>query len=353
MEKQHKKNKKKKSKAASHDPTFATSVIDKALDLPAEDLLRMAQEYLDALNITEAEKVLHHAVTKYPDNVNLLDTYAELKFSLGEAEKGIMLQKKSVELDPHSNGSKYLNLAEFLKGSESIKAYMKGIELLTTLSESLIMAGNTAEAEEKKKQISSAYAAIAEIYMTDCCDEEGAEEKCEKNLQLALSLDPFNGDALQCLANLRILRERDPEASALLDKILEQTFKEEISPFNADFSKQTARLLMEIERYPDCIKVLEKVISTSEDNVEAWYLLAYANFTAKNYAPARDCVKNVRELLAKPDLKDPEIEEATAELEAKLKEIDPLGVETMEEGEKAESYESISENEEKMEEEHH
>jgi Tfp pilus assembly protein PilF len=57
-------------------------------------------------------------------------------------------------------------------------------------------------------------------------DEDNAESTCETCLQNALNIDPSNTDALQCLANLRILRERDTEASELLDKVLEQVLSE-------------------------------------------------------------------------------------------------------------------------------
>jgi predicted O-linked N-acetylglucosamine transferase (SPINDLY family) len=102
-----------------------------------------------------------------------------------------------------------------------------------------------------------------------CSFEEGAEQNCEKSLQIALTTDPTNSDALQCLANLRILRERDQEAGELLDKVMAQMFpaEGEGNPFNADFCKQTSRLLMELSRYEDCIKVLDSVVSMSEDNV--------------------------------------------------------------------------------------
>lgn len=57
-------------------------------------------------------------------------------------------------------------------------------------------------------------------------DEENAENACETCLQSALNIDPTNTDALQCLANLRILRERDAEGSELLDKVLAQVLSE-------------------------------------------------------------------------------------------------------------------------------
>lgn len=122
------------------------------------------------------------------------------------------------------------------------------------------------------------------------------------------------------------------------------------NPYNADFCKQTARLLMEISRFADSAKVLEVVVAHMEENVEAWYLLAYAHFSAGNYAGAQECLKNVSDLMMKPELKDQEIEEASAELEAKLKELDAAGVQQMEKGDEDEDEEDEEgEKEEKME----
>ncbi len=106
---------------------------------------------------------------------------------------------------------------------------------------------------------------------------------------------------------------------------------------------------MELARYTDCVKVLDNVVNTSEDNVEAWYLLAYANYSAGKYSACRDCVGVLHQLFQKPDLKDQEIEDATAELETKLKEIEATQGEKMEEAEddKEEDYEDIEEGSEK------
>jgi len=117
--------------------------------------------------------------------------------------------------------------------------------------------------------------------------------------------------------------------------------------FNADFKKQTARLLMEISRYADCVKVLDTVVSSSEDNIEAWYLLAFANFSAEKYSAAKECVTALHQLFAKPELKDQEIEDATKELEEKLAEIEKNKPEKMEdekenENENEDDYEDIS-----------
>ncbi len=67
------------------------------------------------------------------------------------------------------------------------------------------------------RQQASAYASIAELYMTEpLCDEPDAEITCEQSLTTALQIDPQNIDSLQAMGNLRMLRGKDKEAAVLL-----------------------------------------------------------------------------------------------------------------------------------------
>lgn len=72
------------------------------------------------------------------------------------------------------------------------------------------------------KQIASAYASLADLYMTDLCDEPNAEEKCEESLKAALEKDSENIDALQSLGNLRMIRNKDDEAKIHLGRVYKQ-----------------------------------------------------------------------------------------------------------------------------------
>jgi len=97
---------------------------------------------------------------------------------------------------------------------------------------------------ETRKQLCSAYCSIAELYLTDLCDEPDAESCCEKALQSALKLDeiatesseeinnnnamdvdgenqkifPPQPDALQTMANLRLSQSRGQEALVYIMK---------------------------------------------------------------------------------------------------------------------------------------
>jgi Tfp pilus assembly protein PilF len=52
-----------------------------------------------------------------------------------------------------------------------------------------------------------------------CSDEPNAEQNCEASLKDALSVDQNNIDALQSLANLRMVRSKDEEARVHLLKV--------------------------------------------------------------------------------------------------------------------------------------
>lgn len=55
--------------------------------------------------------------------------------------------------------------------------------------------------------------------MTDLSDEPDAEVNCEAALKEALNVDQNNIDALQTLANLRMVRSKDDEARPHLIKV--------------------------------------------------------------------------------------------------------------------------------------
>lgn len=64
--------------------------------------------------------------------------------------------------------------------------YKKGIEVLKCDAETLKLLGKDDDCLLAVKQVASAYASIAELFMTDLCDEPNAEKSCEMALKEAL-----------------------------------------------------------------------------------------------------------------------------------------------------------------------
>ena len=52
---------------------------------------------------------------------------------------------------------------------------------------------------------------------------------------------------------------------------------------SVDFRMQTSRLLIELECWKQAITVLEGVVGEDDEQVEAWYLLAFGLYKLKKY----------------------------------------------------------------------
>lgn len=166
-----------------------------------------------------------------------------------------------------------------------------------------------------RRQLCSAHCSIAELYLTDLCDEPDAEANCEKELESALKLDEISSnlhdaasnstmddklsppppDALQTMANLRMSQSRPQDALECILKAYDrmrvgceamaslvglandgeeiETKQEAQELLEVDaasnlpsygFRCQTAKLLMEIASTISCE---EKKASSDEDNV--------------------------------------------------------------------------------------
>lgn len=140
---------------------------------------------------------------------------------LGEDEKAKQLIERSIQLNPQQDGQKYCNLAEMNKGQDAVQLYREGIRVLESDATRHADSHSEAMSALAVRQRASAMASIAELYMTaPLCDEANAEQTCEECLATALQVDADNLDALQCLANLRLLRDKDDEAKELIKKVV-------------------------------------------------------------------------------------------------------------------------------------
>jgi hypothetical protein len=110
---------------------------------------------------------------------------------------------------------------------------------------------------------------MAELFLTDLCFEDGAEQSCEQLVGMAQAQDPSNLDGLQVMASLRLSQSRALDAAPVLLEVHRQTMQRRaaynqrtivqdlISPVGAegddgeddipsmDFSLQTAKMLVE------------------------------------------------------------------------------------------------------------
>jgi len=62
------------------------------------------------------------------------------------------------------------------------------------------------------------------------------------------------------------------------------------------------------------MQILESVVAEDDEHVEAWYLLAFAFFRLKKHVTAEECCTNVRNLIIKFKIANPDLESGTLEI---------------------------------------
>lgn len=161
--------------------------------------------------------------------------------------------------------------------------YKKGIQVLGADAESYQAGKREEDIIVAVRHIGSAYASIADLYMTDLCDEPEAEEHCQNALNEAFKVDKDNIEAHQSMANLRLVRNNDQEAKKHLTVVFQQIQKirealNEVAVIDVmkqqshqninqlrqmpsvDFRLHTANLLVKIEEYKKSVKILDSII---------------------------------------------------------------------------------------------
>ncbi len=98
-------------------------------------------------------------------------------------------------------------MGQMLSGPESLLAFNKGCEILRKDLKAKANRG-AAKLTGVKQKLIAGLCAIAELFMTDLCEQEVAEQLCYKVLAEALKLDKNNYEALQLLASFRVRSTR-------------------------------------------------------------------------------------------------------------------------------------------------
>ena len=262
-----------------------------------------------------------------------------------------------------------LYLGQLSSEKEALEAVRKGIEELEAcvrLRETLCEQNQDMETEEEgpsaeeslqetRRQLSAAFCTIAELFLTDLCFEENAEQQCEAAVVAAMKIkDSCDGDplidSLQCMASLRLSQGRGEEAAKYMLQAYSKMKRgcEELSALvglkkddcddastqaveltdvdaanslpDFDFRCQSAKLLMECatvlkaekgdasimpKQVVECsyasIQVLASLLAENDEVIEVWYLMgcAYAAASPPDLDAAAQYWGRASELLTK------------------------------------------------------
>ena len=256
-----------------------------------EDLLGKAAELLDECQFDAAEKFCQRALEMDGDNVVALEMSANLLVERGEVERAQHCLGRAITVCPDSGHTKYLTAAQLFTGSTSRDLYCRAVELLTR--------------EGLTHQLSSAYVALSELYMSDLCDEPEAQTEAENYISLALEADPGNPESWQAQANYRLVTEQFEAAKESMRKSLLlwlpqhsaflQTGEGTETSLSYTSRITTVQLLLDLEMLDEATQIAEGLIEEDDEVVAPWYLLGWLNYLRED----PDYWGNVRHYLAR------------------------------------------------------
>ncbi|KAL7514167.1 hypothetical protein ACHAXN_013269 [Cyclotella atomus] len=285
---------KKTKQGSSSKPISLEDVLSQAETAMQTADIEMALQLFEYAASVLRERVHGAASTSTADDANtktltsVLGKLGELKASTGDIEgartefldaielmgnreqhqeSGEMIAEEEVNLAAAQHcehvASLYLYLGQLSSGCEAFTSFTTGVGelkravgILDRMCGLRLDGGNGLKSEmevdgdeemsldelrryldETRRQLCSAHCSIAELYLTDLCDEPDAEANCEKELESALKLDELSSkfydtvskdkmmdvenndaltppppDALQTMANLRMSQSRPQDA---------------------------------------------------------------------------------------------------------------------------------------------
>ena len=123
---------------------------------------------------------------------------------VGDKKLALEAFRRSVTLEPDKGYEKYLTLGQLCTNEESLKFLTRGIELVKI------------EAPVEKRKLSKAYCSIAELYLTDLCQSQNAQNCCKDAVDNAIAADATNPEGYHLAASYLISSNKFEEAKLKL-----------------------------------------------------------------------------------------------------------------------------------------
>ncbi|KAK6455495.1 uncharacterized protein RJT20DRAFT_128749 [Scheffersomyces xylosifermentans] len=309
----------------------------------SEEVVAKARALLQS---SQADKALELLAPQYEtngENVIFLQIFGETLLENNQLEDAYNVLVKACELDPQaeqvSGTEKFFYFGQIVGGQDGINALDIGLQRLQYQLQ--LLEGEQGEQDAALVELAKLYTtkqqlrtylikklnqgifAKIEIWMTDLCMEEEAEQQCNDLIDFSLSLDPQNPEALSLLASIRISQQRNDEAKESLLKSWE-LFKEKKTKLedaanelqngaSEDEEKDSfevgleyveliqplstlARFAIELELYDTAITIASNTQDINDSILESYYYEALANlFNAKKIYFAETGNKNQEE----------------------------------------------------------
>ncbi|CAI2168923.1 1459_t:CDS:2 [Funneliformis geosporum] len=246
------------------------------------DLLTKISSLIDTCDYQLALQFAKRAISMEKDNLQVLEILGMVEIELGMFDEAREHFSKAISINPDQGYSKYMYMGQLSESLEAISCFQKGVDLM--ILEYTSTATKIDEGSDKHqlgRKISSALCSMTEIYLTDCCFEEDAEQKCEEYLSKSLEIDPSNPEVYQLLASVRLSQQRNDDAKINLEKSLNLWIN--LDPGHPSIPSYELRislvkLLIELSQYTQALNILEILQKEDDEILDLWYLYGWCYF---------------------------------------------------------------------------
>eukprot|EP01098_Paradermamoeba_levis_P007319 TRINITY_DN3016_c0_g1_i1.p1 TRINITY_DN3016_c0_g1~~TRINITY_DN3016_c0_g1_i1.p1 ORF type:complete len:418 (-),score=170.93 TRINITY_DN3016_c0_g1_i1:177-1304(-) len=327
---------------------------EKQPNFSAQDFLTEAENAIEMFEYETAVNCYYKALELEPKNTKIMDDLGEILLEMGDLSNAYHMLKQSIHFAPNEGWTKYLNFGQLLSAADAVASFQKGIELMVAEKQK---PEKTAEEIEKiNKQLCNACCSVAEIYMTDLCDEPSAEKNCSDWVQRAIEVDAANPEGYQSLANLSLSQNNKQKAGEALQKSISLWLEKEREEWpSLEFRTATSKLLMELGENEKAAELLEEMMEENDQVIDQWFLLGFA-YSLFDPSSSRRCLLKALEMIEKDPIDNEnvksEIEKILQKLPAEANEEEMGGGGAEEEGEENEDdWVDVDEGEELLDEE--
>jgi len=318
-----------------------------------EDLMTRVEQYLENFEHNMALMFCQKALDMEPNNVKIHECYGNVYAETGDVGNAMKHFNEAVRLEPDTGHVKYLYLGQITEGREAVQHYEKGIVIM---KETIEYQKNNKEKRDDEKPLSNGdvanvYCSLAEIFMTDCCMEDDAEEQCEKYCKLAVETDEKSLDAAVSMSNLLLNQSKMDDAKITTEKALSlwtelsANIEEDSIPENLSYEARVTliKLLIEVEMYDKVSPIVDQLIEENEDDIRIWYYLGLAKSLMKDTDNPRFYLEKALELIEKTGFQN---DDMVAHIEQLLVDCPPEDeMDVIEEGDEDDEDEGDFENE--------
>jgi len=232
--------------------------------------------------------ILKTQLEKNTEDQSLWNLFAQAQNQNGDFEQAKQAYERCVKINPEACPDALLSLAQFYQGKNAEELYQRAIIVMVQMLE--------AQPEENMRRcVSDAYVAVAELYMTDLCDEENAEAQVQKSIASAKEHWSENISAILTEAQYFIIIGKFEKSKQLLRQAIDFMGEPDVlSEFDDYF--RLVRLCLEIGDAETALGVVEGLIRARDDLAEAWALGAFGLFQLEKMDEGKDFLNTAKKM---------------------------------------------------------